>query len=96
MTDPLADRAAAIHEALRHMENHADEDQLFALGYLIPQVPLVMEMAEYEPENVEPEDFDALFAEWLEGTFAEDAMSPQDRGQILMLWLEACQLADAA
>lgn len=34
-----------------------------------------MEMVEYDPERVIADDFDAIFEEWHDGTFAENAMS---------------------
>lgn len=96
MSDPLARRADAIHQALLGMERQAGDDQLFALGYLIPQVPLVMEMVEYDPHQVVAEDFDAIFLEWLDGTFAQDSMSQADQDDIRQLWEQACTRADAA
>lgn len=96
MSDPLARRADAIHHALLAMERQASDEQLFPLGYLIPQIPLVMEMVEYDPEEVLAEDFDAIFQEWLEGTFGQDAMSAQDQDEIRRLLAQACAQADAA
>ncbi|WP_161598988.1 YfcL family protein [Aidingimonas lacisalsi] len=94
MPDPLARRADAIHQALVVMEQQADDDDLFALGYLIPQVPLVMEMVEYDPENVLAEDFDDVFLEWLNDAFTNDAMSQDDQHHIRRLWDRAVQEAE--
>ncbi|GHC27255.1 YfcL family protein [Aidingimonas halophila] len=96
MPDPLARRADAIHQTLIVMEQDAEADDLFALGYLIPQVPLVMEMVEYDPENVVPEDFDDVFLEWLNNAFADDAMSQHDQDHIRQLWDQARRQSNAA
>lgn len=84
----FSQRADQLADILTTMETQADESQLFALGYLIPQVTLV---AEY----VEPEtDFDTCFTRWLHQVFADDDMSAEDQQQILQLWQTACQQAD--
>lgn len=89
MTDLFAQRAQAVQETLLAMEQNAEEDELFALGYMIPQIGLVQEMADYDPAEVDAEDFDATYWEWLEGTFAQDGMSEGDREQIAALWRRA-------
>lgn len=81
-------RADLLADVLRQMELQADESQLFALGYLIPQLTLV---AEY----VEPEDeFDPLFSRWLQQVFTDDKLNEQDQQEILQLWQQAQQQAD--
>ncbi len=86
--DSFSARADQLSDTLRQMEQSAGDDQLFALGYLIPQLTLV---AEY----VEPEDnFDACFTRWLHQVFDDDQMVEEDRQQILALWQQAITLAD--
>ncbi|WP_110647634.1 YfcL family protein [Salinicola peritrichatus] len=89
MSDPFAQRAKAVQRTLLTMEENADESELFALGYMIPQIGLVQEMAEYDPADVVAEDFDATYWQWLESTFAQDNMSEADREQIAALWRTA-------
>ncbi|SHE90019.1 YfcL protein [Modicisalibacter ilicicola DSM 19980] len=86
MPDPFAQRAETLHRTLLDMERDAAEEDLFAIGYMIPQIGLVLEMAEYDPSEVEAEDFDATYWQWLESTFAEDGMSDEDRSRIEQLW----------
>lgn len=86
--DSFRARADQLSDTLRQMEQNAGDDQLFALGYIIPQLTLV---AEY----VEPEDnFDACFTRWLHQVFDDDQMAAEDRQQILVLWQQAITLAD--
>ena len=59
MSDPFAQRAKAVQQTLLVMEQNADDSELFALGYMIPQIGLVQEMAEYDPAEVAADDFDA-------------------------------------
>lgn len=82
MQDPFLARAENIKKTLLAMESEAPDEDLFALGYMIPQVELVQEMAEYDPAQVSAEDFDVTYAQWLESTFLEDGMSPDDRARI--------------
>ncbi|MGC3875141.1 hypothetical protein ACPF7Z_17970 [Halomonas sp. GXIMD04776] len=89
MSDPFADRAQALHRTLLVMENDAAEDDLFAVGYMIPQIGLVLEMADYDANAVDAEDFDVTYWQWLESTFAEDGMSEYDRTRIAQLWAQA-------
>ncbi|KAA0019321.1 YfcL family protein [Salinicola corii] len=94
MSDPFAQRAKAVQQTLLAMEQSADDSELFALGYMIPQIGLVQEMAEYDPADVEAEDFDATYWQWLESTFAQDNMSEADREQIAGLWQTAAARAE--
>ncbi|KFF50035.1 hypothetical protein GY26_04525 [Gammaproteobacteria bacterium MFB021] len=89
MSDPFAQRAQAVQRTLLEMEENAAENDLFALGYMIPQIGLVQEMADYDPAEVVAEDFDATYWQWLESTFAQDGMSDADRAQIAALWQRA-------
>ncbi|MDF3917370.1 hypothetical protein BC443_01500 [Salinicola sp. MIT1003] len=93
MSDPFAQRAKAVQQTLLVMEENADDSELFALGYMIPQIGLVQEMAEYDPAEVEAEDFDATYWQWLESTFAQDNMSEADQEQIASLWQTAAARA---
>ncbi|ANF58026.1 hypothetical protein [Halotalea alkalilenta] len=93
MPDPFALRGDQIKNVLLGMEREAEESDLFSLGYMIPQVELVLEMADYDPEGVNAEDFDASYWQWLEHTFAQDAMSDGDQEQIASLWRQALSLA---
>lgn len=93
MHDPIAARADAIHDALLAMERNAETDDLFPLGYLIPQIPLVVDQLDYDPTNVEGEDFDAVFHQWLDGTLAEDGMSDADQLAVRQFFNQACRQA---
>lgn len=73
-------RADQLAEVLKQMESQADESQLFALGYIIPQLTLVAEYV--EPE----ENFDTCFTRWLHQVFADDNMSNEDQQEILQIW----------
>ncbi|REC96287.1 YfcL family protein [Kushneria indalinina] len=89
MSDPFLNRAENIKKTLLAMESEAPDNDLFALGYMIPQIELVQEMAQYDPEDVTGEDFDATYRQWLESTFMEDAMASDDRQRIEELWQSA-------
>ncbi|MFC0268456.1 YfcL family protein [Kushneria aurantia] len=89
MQDPFQQRAERIRTTLLAMEGEAPDDDLFALGYMIPQVELVLEMAEYDPQQVDADTFDATYRDWLEHTFSEDGMSCEDRQRIEALWQQA-------
>lgn len=83
----FSQRADQLAEVLKQLEMQADESQLFALGYIIPQLTLV---AEY----VEPEDdFDTCFTRWLHQVFADDNMNSEDQQEILQLWQQALNIA---
>lgn len=85
---PFSQRADQLADVLKQMEIQAEDSQLFALGYIIPQLTLV---AEY----VEPEgDFDACFTRWLHQVFADDNMNSDDQQEILQLWQEALDKAN--
>jgi len=84
----FSQRADQLAEVLKQLEMQADESQLFALGYIIPQLTLV---AEY----VEPEDdFDTCFTRWLHQVFADDNMNSEDQQEILQLWQQALNIAN--
>ncbi|ART64482.1 YfcL family protein [Kushneria marisflavi] len=89
MPDPFLKRAEAIKKTLLAMESEAPDEDLFALGYMIPQIELVQEMAQYEPLEVTAEDFDVTYRQWLETTFMEDGMESDDRQRIDELWQSA-------
>lgn len=93
MPDPFLKRAEDIKKTLLAMESEAPEEDLFALGYMIPQIELVQEMAQYDPEDVTSEDFDTTYRQWLESTFMEDAMESDDRQRIEELWQSAMNQA---
>lgn len=94
MHDPIAARANAIHDALITMEREASAEDLFPLGYLIPQIPLVVDQLDYSPEEVEGEEFDSVFHEWLNNTFAQDGMSDADQTAVRQLFNQACERAN--
>ncbi|WP_155829137.1 hypothetical protein [Halomonas huangheensis] len=96
MSDPIAARADAIHEALLSMEQEAGADDLFPLGYLIPQIPLVFDQLDYDPMDVDGEEFDAVFHQWLDNTFAQDGMSDADQQAVRQLFNLACLQAQAS
>ncbi|WP_048306608.1 YfcL family protein [Halomonas sp. PR-M31] len=96
MSDPFVGRAQKLQRTLLAMEDNAAEDDLFALGYMIPQIGLVLEMADYDASTVEAEDFDATYWQWLESTFREDSMSEDDRLRIAQLWEHARAESDAS
>ncbi|WP_299261984.1 hypothetical protein [uncultured Kushneria sp.] len=89
MPDPFLKRAEDIKKTLLAMESEAPDEDLFALGYMIPQIELVQEMAQYDASEVTAEDFDATYRQWLESTFMEDAMESDDRQRIEELWQHA-------
>lgn len=96
MSDPFAARADAVQHTLLSMEREAIPSDLFALGYMIPQIGLVLEMAEYDPHDVTADDFDHTYWEWLEIAFGQDGMNDNDRQRIQELWHSALERADAA
>ncbi|MHB0775577.1 hypothetical protein [Halomonas sp. WWR20] len=69
------------------MERHAAETDLFAL--YDPQIGLVLEMADYDPADVQADDFDATYWQWLQTTFEQDAIPEPDCMHIQRLWNEA-------
>ena len=83
-------RAEQLSETLKKMELEAPTEQLFALGYIIPQLTLV---AEYDEQQG---DFDQSFSQWLQQVFKEDQLSAEDQQEILSLWQQAITLADQA
>ena len=89
MPDPFLKRAEDIKKTLLAMESEAPDEDLFALGYMIPQIELVQEMAQYDASEVTAEDFDATYRQWLESTFMADAMESDDRQRIEELWQHA-------
>lgn len=86
MSDLFAARGEQIQQRLLEKEQHAREEELFPLGYMIPQIELVLERAEYEVDQVDAEDFDVTYWGFLEQTFAEDGMSSADQATIKALW----------
>lgn len=86
--DSFIERADKLSHILREMEQFAAEDDLFALGYLIPQLTLVAEYV--EPES----NFDQCFTRWLEQVFADDKLSLNDQQQIMTLWQTAIERAN--
>lgn len=93
MSDPFLERGEQIKKALLAMERDARDEDLFSLGYLIPQIELVLEMADYDPDQVEAEDFDATYEQWLGQAFNQDGMSDDDQAQTEGLWLQARESA---
>ncbi|WP_025732999.1 hypothetical protein [Carnimonas nigrificans] len=93
MADPFVERGEQIKQALLSMERSAQEQDLFSLGYMIPQIELVLEMADYDIEHVTAEDFDDTYWEWLQHVFLQDGMSEQDCELTTRLWQEARQAA---
>jgi len=93
MSDPIVERADAVNNALLTMEREATADDLFPLGYLIPQIPLLVDQLDYDPVDVSAADFDAVFHEWLEGCFAQDGMSDADQNAVRTLFDQACHQA---
>ncbi|OPX55884.1 YfcL protein [Oceanospirillum multiglobuliferum] len=85
--DSFIERADKLSHILREMEKSAAEDELFALGYLIPQLTLVAEYVEPQPH------FDQCFTDWLEQVFADDKLSINDQKQIMTLWQSAIEKA---
>jgi len=79
----FSQRADQLADVLKQMEMRAKEEQLFALGYLIPPLTLVAEYVESE------EDFDACFDRLLQPVFSDDQMSRTDQKALLQLWQDA-------
>lgn len=78
-------RAQQLHLTLSEMEQTAPAEQLFALGYLIPQIELVAEHADVADDA----DFDQVFETWLSQVFNEDDLSQEDRDEIHSVWHQA-------
>ncbi|OHV11981.1 YfcL family protein [Kushneria phosphatilytica] len=89
MQDPFVARAYELKSTLLTMEQEAGDEDLFSIGYMIPQLELVLEMAEYDPDNVETEDFDQTYQDWLEVAFDQDGMDQSDRHRTRQLWQQA-------
>ncbi|MGJ8524533.1 hypothetical protein LMG33818_000241 [Halomonadaceae bacterium LMG 33818] len=94
MSDPFNTRGEHIKASLLQQESQGHEDDLFALGYMIPQIEIVLDHAEYDPHNVHAEDFDETYREWLQHSFAQDSMSVDDREQVIRLLDEAIAQAE--
>lgn len=86
MQDAFAARGVQIQQRLLDREQTASDTELFPLGYMIPQIELVLERAEYDTADVTAEDFDATYWGFLENAFIEDGMSADDRAAVERLW----------
>ncbi len=89
MTTTFTARGEQLVTILRTQEQQADGDQLFAFGYLIPQVELVAYNAAGEAD-----DFDTVFWQQIEAAFVEDNMSAEDRALITATWEQAKRAAN--
>ncbi|RKR06135.1 YfcL protein [Kushneria sinocarnis] len=89
MQDPFVARAYQLKSTLLAMEQEAGDEDLFSIGYMIPQLELVLEMAEYDPAEVSAEEFDHTYQDWLEMAFDQDGMEDPDRYRIRELWHQA-------
>jgi len=89
MSDPFNTRGERIKAFLLQEESQCHEDDLFALGYMIPQIEIVLDHAEYDPRGVHAEDFDETYREWLQHSFAQDSMSVDDREHVIRLFDKA-------
>lgn len=94
MSDPFNTRGERIKASLLQMERQGHEDNLFALGYMIPQIEIVLDHAEYDPHTVHAEDFDETYREWLQHSFAQDSMGVDDREQVTQLLDKAIAQAE--
>ena len=90
MSDPFIIRGETIRQRLLDREHTAAEHELFPLGYLIPQVELVLERAEYDPQTITAEAFDATGWQLIERSMGEDGMAINDINAITTLWHLAC------
>lgn len=90
MSDPFIVRGEALRQRLLDRERNADEHELFPLGYLIPQVELVLERAEYDPVTISADAFDATCWQLIECSIGEDGMSVNDIADITALWESVC------
>lgn len=76
-------------------EAQAQDDELFALGYLIPQIDLVCEWAQAQSALIQglekaSGDFIQDCTQVLQANMQSDALTSTDRQQILALWQLAC------
>ncbi|WP_414499333.1 hypothetical protein [Zymobacter sp. IVIA_12111.31 C1] len=90
MSDPFIARGETLRQRLLNRELNADDHELFPLGYLIPQVELVLDRAEYDPATITAEAFDATCWQLIECSIGEDAMSVDDINAITALWTSIC------
>lgn len=90
MSDPFILRGETIRQRLLDRERTATEQELFPLGYLIPQIELVLERAEYDPQAVTADAFDATSWYLIECSMGEDGMAVDDINAITALWQSAC------
>lgn len=86
MQDAFAARGDQIQQRLLDREQTASDTDLFPLGYMIPQIELVLERADYKANEVTAEDFDVTYWGFLEQAFVEDGMSIEDKTAIERLW----------
>lgn len=86
MSDPFITRGEILRQRLLDREQGADDHELFPLGYLIPQVELVLDRAEYDPAAITAEAFDATCWQLIECSIGEDAMGADDIAAITALW----------
>lgn len=90
MSDPFITRGETLRQRLLDREHNADDHELFPLGYLIPQVELVLDRAEYDPTTISTEAFDATCWQLIECSIGEDGMSVDDISAISALWQSVC------
>lgn len=75
--------SASTVEKLRHLEETCPDNDLFCVGYLIPQVELVE--IEYAEEAGSLSDWQARFQSYVEGCLIKDGVTGDDRSRILEL-----------
>ncbi len=69
-----------VLQTLRQFELQCPDDDLFCVGYVIPQVEL-LEMNRHD-QSAEPEQWQVWLAEFVEGCMAVDQVSDQDATRI--------------
>lgn len=92
MSDPFSQRGEQLRQRLLDRERTAADHELFPLGYLIPQVELVLDRAEYDPAAVSASDFDSVCWQLIEQSIGEDGMSVDDITALRQLWQAACSI----
>ena len=92
MRDPFLERGEQLRQYLLKRECSAAEHELFPLGYLIPQLELVLDRAEYDPATVSAHDFDAVCWQLVLNSSGEDGMSASDVASLQRLWQAACAI----
>jgi hypothetical protein len=72
--------AAKISNQLRLIEQNCTDDELFCVGYLIPQVELLE--VEFVAQKAESQDWDARFKDYVRANMQLDKLLQEDVARI--------------